>query len=162
MGHNTTRKLLTLLLGAQLLIVVCTISSAQTRRNSTKKGCSGRSLENLVVERVPPSWPPEKNMRVAGDVVVKATIDETGKIVSARAICGHPLKRSSAISAVREWKFRPYTAGGKAHRVSGILTVHFPVEGTARNENEERNRQLSRRGNAERRSRNFRLKESVG
>ena len=135
MQHNTIGKILTLLFVLWLLPIVAWPINAQTPRNSTMKRCGGRSLERLVVERVPPTWPPERGMRVMGDVVVKITIDKNGKIVSARAICGHPLKMSFAVSAVIKWKLQPYVVNGKAKKVSGIVTVHFPAEDGERNKN---------------------------
>ena len=51
----------------------------------------GRNLESLVVERVAPEWPPETNMRVDGDVVVRITVAAHGMLRSARAVSGHPM-----------------------------------------------------------------------
>jgi outer membrane biosynthesis protein TonB len=69
-------------------------------------------------------------MRVSGDVVVKITIDDKGILISAKAICGHPLKRSFAMSAVRKWKFRPDKLNGKVKKASGIVYVRFPSDET--------------------------------
>jgi TonB family protein len=106
------------------------ISSAKTPEDfrTRKNDCTGRSLEHLVVERVAPTWPPERDMQVIGDVTVRITIDENGNLISARAICGHPLKKSFAISAVRKWKFRPNIVRGKARKASGVVVVYFPPE----------------------------------
>ena len=38
------------------------------------------------------------------------------------------LKMSFAVSAVIKWKLQPYVVNGKAKKVSGIVTVHFPPE----------------------------------
>jgi len=111
-------------LAAQPIINVITPGDYRTRKNQ----CAGRSLEYLVVERVAPTWPPERGMRVIGDVTVKITIDENGKLMSARAICGHPLKKDFAISAVSKWKFRPDMMNEKARKAIGIVIVHFPTE----------------------------------
>jgi TonB family protein len=120
-GHNHFIGLLTL--------VTPLIGSAQTIVDSRarKNHCRGRRLEHLVVERVAPTWPPERGMRVKGDVIVKITIDEKGKLVSARAICGHQLKADFAIMAVSKWKFRPEMVNGKARKVTGIVVVVFPA-----------------------------------
>jgi len=67
-------------------------------------------------------------MRVKGDVIVKITIDDKGKLISARAICGHPLKADFAMMAVIKWKIRPEYVNGKARKVTGIVTVGFPAE----------------------------------
>ena len=86
----------------------------------------GRNLESLVVERVAPEWPPETNMRVDGDVVVRITVAAHGMLRSARAVSGHPMKIAAAIAAVRKWKFRPWIERRKARTVTGIVTVRFP------------------------------------
>ncbi len=119
-----------LLVAGLFSLILQPISNAQTTEN-TKPGkipCRGRSLEYLVVERVFPDWPPERGMHIKGNVVVKITIDEKGDIVSARAICGHPLKMSCAVSAVRKWEFHAYVTKGKAKKISGIVTVPFLPE----------------------------------
>jgi TonB family protein len=131
MQQHTLSKIVSLL--AVGLLSIALPNTAQATQNEKNNRCGGRSLEHLVVERVPPAWPPERGMRVAGNVVVKITIDENGKIVSARAICGHPLKSSFAVSAVIKWKFQPHRVTGKPKRISGIVTVHFPTEDTERN-----------------------------
>lgn len=115
-----------LLISGFLLLVAV---DAHAFSSDGKTRCGGRSLEGLVIERVAPSWPPEpeSRMHIKGDVVVLITLDEQGTLRSARATCGHPLKRSFAIEAVRKWRFQPFLKRGKARSVTGIVTVRFPA-----------------------------------
>ena len=126
-SRNTPKLALAHFVGL-FIFIAPPVFDAQTARGSRprKKPCS--SLEYLVAVRIPPIWPPETRMRVNGDVTVKVTLDRRGKLVSARAVCGHPLKISSAVFAVSKWKFRPCLVDGKARKVSGIVTVRFPAE----------------------------------
>ena len=110
------------------LLILSSPVTAVTVHASNAGGPSARrerDLESLVVERVTPEWPPEPGMAVRGDVVVRITLDAHGRLRSARAISGHPLKRASAIAAVRKWKFRPLIERRKARMVTGIVTVRF-------------------------------------
>ena len=55
-----------------------------------------------------PAYPPiAKQMRAFGEVRVEVAVDERGNVVSAHAVSGNPLLRSSAESAARRSKIRP-------------------------------------------------------
>src|SRR5215470_4102285 len=106
--HCGREMILTLLFVVGLFhIIAQPVCMAQITEDSrtNKNHCSGRSLEQLVVEQVAPRWPPEPGMHIKGDVTVKVTIDKNGKVVSARAICGRPLKKAFTVEAITEWKF---------------------------------------------------------
>ena len=129
--HFNRELTLTLLLVVILFSVIAQpICKAQVTEDArTKKNrCGGRNLETLIIERVAPACPPESRMHIKGDEIVKVTIDKNGKVVSARAICGHPLKKTIAVPTIKEWKFRPYVRNGKARQISGVVTIHFPPE----------------------------------
>ena len=63
--------------------------------------------------------------RAAGTVAVVATIDESGKVISARAIRGHPLLREASVAAALKARFTPTTVDGRAIKVTGIMTYDF-------------------------------------
>ena len=59
----------------------------------------------LVVQHADPTYPPlARQTRISGDVHVEITTDGES-VISAAAIDGHPLLRSSAEANVRTWKF---------------------------------------------------------
>lgn len=66
-----------------------------------------------------------KNAKASGVVRVLVTIDETGKVVAAQAIDGHPLLRAPAEEAARAALFKPPSAEGKPVRVTGIILYNF-------------------------------------
>lgn len=73
-----------------------------------------------------PAYPAAaKAVRASGDVSVQISVDETGKVVSATAISGHPLLRVASEQAARKAEFEPTLLSGKAVRVSGVLVYHF-------------------------------------
>ncbi|HKP71114.1 MAG TPA: energy transducer TonB [Pyrinomonadaceae bacterium] len=61
-------------------------------------------------------------VRAQGPVNVQVTVNESGQVISADAISGHPLLRASAVSAARNAKFSPT---GQSGNVVGILTYNF-------------------------------------
>jgi TonB family protein len=61
-----------------------------------------------LVRRVEPVYPEEaRRQRVSGVVLIQATIDESGAVVDARPIRGHPMLISAAVEAVRQWLYEP-------------------------------------------------------
>jgi protein TonB len=62
---------------------------------------------------------------VEGDVQVQVTIDEKGKVVSARAVSGHPLLRSAAENAARSARFNPTTLSDEPVKVTGVIVYKF-------------------------------------
>ena len=60
-----------------------------------------------------------------GPVNVQVLIDETGKVVSARAVSGHPLLMAAAQQAAYRAVFSPTTLGGQAVKASGVIPYNF-------------------------------------
>jgi len=90
---------------------------------------SGGVLNGKVISKVTPQYPPiAKAARASGTVVVQITVDESGRVVSASAISGHPLLRQSAASAVRGWRFSPTLLSGQPVKVTGTVTVNFTLQ----------------------------------
>jgi periplasmic protein TonB len=83
--------------------------------------------EIVESSRILPDYP-EAAQRAGreGVVVIKAIIDEQGKVTDPRILRGlDPVLDDAALAAVRHWKFRPATRSGKPVRVNYILTVDF-------------------------------------
>lgn len=66
-----------------------------------------------------------KKNRAEGSVTVKILIDESGKVVFAQAISGHPLLRETAENAALKARFKPTILGGVAVKVTGNITYNF-------------------------------------
>jgi protein TonB len=52
-------------------------------------------------------------------------IDETGRVVSAVAVSGHPLLRAAAQAAAKNARFTPTKLSGVPVKVSGSITYNF-------------------------------------
>lgn len=60
-----------------------------------------------------------------GDVTVQVTIDETGRVVSAKAINGHPLLRRDSERAAMNARFSPTTLSKVPVKVTGMIVYSF-------------------------------------
>lgn len=66
-------------------------------------------------------------VRAGGEVKVQVTIDEDGNVISANAVSGHPLLRSSAETAAKSSKFSPTTLSKEKVKVTGIIIYNFTI-----------------------------------
>ncbi|MGB7200934.1 MAG: TonB family protein [Pyrinomonadaceae bacterium] len=92
----------------------------------TKKPITGGVLNGKAIELPQPPYPPAaRAVRASGTVTVQVLIDESGRVVSANAVSGHPLLRAAAASAARSAKFKPTFHDGQPARVSGVISYNF-------------------------------------
>jgi len=59
---------------------------------------------------------------------VQVLIDETGRVVSAPAVSGHPVLAPGAVSAAYQARFSPTFVGDTPVKVSGIITYNFVLQ----------------------------------
>jgi protein TonB len=83
-------------------------------------------LNSQAISLPRPNYPPmAKQIRVQGTVAVQVLIDENGKVVSAKALSGHPLLVAEAVRAAQQARFSPTMIGDQAVKVSGVITYNF-------------------------------------
>ena len=58
-------------------------------------------------------------------VVLKAVVDETGKVDGLRLVEGNAALATAAIQAVKQWRYRPYVRDGKAQPFQTVVIVDF-------------------------------------
>lgn len=89
---------------------------------------SGGVLQGQAIQKVQPPYPPiAKAARASGAVQVQITISETGEVIEAAIVSGHPLLRDAALQAARQWLFKPTELSGVPVKVQGILTFNFTL-----------------------------------
>lgn len=73
----------------------------------------------------PPYPAPAIAINLSGDVNVQVTIDETGKVISAKAVSGHAFLRGAAERAAWKARFSPTYLGPTAVKVTGVIVYKF-------------------------------------
>jgi TonB family protein len=87
---------------------------------------SGGVLNGKAISKPAPSYPAvARAVRASGTVNVQVLIDEKGKVVSARAVSGHPLLQQSAVQAAYGARFSPTLLSGQPVKVTGVITYNF-------------------------------------
>jgi TonB family protein len=86
-------------------------------------------LNSRAIELPKPPYPAiAKQMHLQGLVSVQVLIDETGRVVSARAISGSPFLAVEAQRAAYQARFSPTFIGDQPVKVSGVITYNFLLQ----------------------------------
>jgi TonB family protein len=76
-----------------------------------------------------PKYPPmASQIRLQGVVTVQVLIDETGKVMSAKAVSGHPILVPEAQRAALQARFSPTMISNQPVKVSGVITYNFVLQ----------------------------------
>jgi len=84
--------------------------------------------KGLLIHREEPTYPVlARSARVQGEVVLSAVIDTNGHITNLQLVSGHPMLVPAAISAVKQWRYKPYLLNGQPVEVETTITVIFTL-----------------------------------
>lgn len=76
-----------------------------------------------------PAYPrTAQQLRLSGDVSVQVTIDESGRVISAKAVSGHPFFRQVSEVAARSAAFRPTLLNNQPVKVTGVIIYKFSAQ----------------------------------
>jgi protein TonB len=84
--------------------------------------------KGLLIHRVEPVYPTlAKSARVQGEVVLSAIISTSGEIENLQLVSGHPMLGPAALTAVKQWRYKPYLLNGQPVEVETTITVIFSL-----------------------------------
>jgi protein TonB len=96
------------------------------RPDTTKPRPVSVVMESNLLHRVQPQYPAiARQIRLQGDVIIRAVISRAGAIEQATVLSGSPLLASAALDAVKQWRYRPYSLNGEPVEVETQITVKF-------------------------------------
>ena len=83
-------------------------------------------VNGIAIDLPKPPYPPTaKLINLTGTVNVQVLIDESGDVVSAKAIDGHILLKGEAERAARKAKFKPTLLSDQPVKVTGVIVYRF-------------------------------------
>lgn len=84
-----------------------------------------------LIEKVVPAYP-EAGVanHIQNNEVLKIQIDEQGNVTDAKVMSGHPAFAGISLSAVRQWKYRPYLLNGSAVRAETTVLIAYRFSGS--------------------------------
>jgi protein TonB len=90
---------------------------------------SKRVINSEALSLPKPPYPAlARQIRIQGAVSVQVLIDETGRVVSAKSIAGHPMLTGAAQRAAMEARFSPTLLGEQPVKVSGVIIYNFVLQ----------------------------------
>jgi TonB family protein len=102
--------------------------SASADAKASRKADASDVTLGKAIKKIQPNYPPiAKAASASGPVQVQILISETGEVIDAHAVSGHPLLRDAAVQAARGWLFKPTEVSGKTVKANGILTFNFAL-----------------------------------
>jgi TonB family protein len=109
--------------------VAPTVNENRYRTSSetnTPRTVSGGVVNGKAANLVKPPYPAAaRAVRASGAVNVLVTISESGDVISASAVSGHPLLRAAAVQAARASTFTPTLLEGQPVKVTGVIVYNF-------------------------------------
>ncbi|HKO97825.1 MAG TPA: TonB family protein [Pyrinomonadaceae bacterium] len=103
-------------------------SEPQPEKSEPSRVESGGVLNGKAISLPEPAYPAAaKAIRASGTVSVEVTIDEQGRVISARAISGHVLLHAAAVKAANEARFPPSLIRGQPVKVTGVINYTFTL-----------------------------------
>ena len=101
-------------------------SAAELPGEATAVVLSSKGADNRLMHSEQPVYPAGAGPHQAqGTMVLKAVIDENGKVAGARVIHGDAALANAAVSAVKQWRYKPYIRDGKAQPFQTVVAVDF-------------------------------------
>ena len=102
--------------------------AARARTPQAEGGSGAGGPRAKAIEVPEPSYPAiARAANAEGEVRVRVTIGEDGRVVAAKAVSGHPLLLSAAVDAARAARFEPTFVDGRPVKVSALLSYRFDL-----------------------------------
>lgn len=103
--------------------------SASGTTSSGPAQISSGELQKFLVHQVAPVYPDMARQRmVQGTVALKAVIGTDGGIKDLKVISGPSELYESAMEAVQQWRYKPYTLDGKPVEVESTINVNYKLK----------------------------------
>jgi periplasmic protein TonB len=98
-------------------------------RNQKRRISVGGAVQQaMLIHRVEPTYPPlARQLRLSGQVHLRAIISADGAVESLQVMDGSPLLVKSAMDAVGQWRYQPTKLNGQPVEVETIITVIYSL-----------------------------------
>lgn len=104
------------------------VAIATVRVNKVR--VSSGVAQGLLIRQVKPEYPAlARQARIQGTVMLQATIGKDGTVQNLRVISGHPMLTAAAITAAKQWLYKPYSLDGEPVEVETQINVIFTLTG---------------------------------
>jgi TonB family protein len=99
-------------------------SSGAAPSDQTPIILSSKGAEKRLIHSVQPTFP-STSLATEGTIVLKIFVDENGQVADAQVVEGNAALAEAAVSAVKQWRYRPYLRDGKTRPFQTIVLTDF-------------------------------------
>ena len=104
-------------------------AEAREKAKAAAVRVGGKIKAPVKIKDVKPVYPAmAQSARVAGAVIIEATIGPDGKVIDAKVLRSIPLLDQAALDAVRQWEYTPTLLNGVPVPVVMTVTINFKRE----------------------------------
>jgi len=84
--------------------------------------------QGRALRKAQPPYPTiARQVKAQGSVQIQISISESGEVIDAIVLSGHPLLRDAALQAAKRWLFQPTELNGRPVRAIGVITFNFTL-----------------------------------
>jgi len=111
-----------------LLLSVAVIPPTLLAEEEVAHRVSEEEATKSIKSKVNPEYPPlARQMKLVGIVQVDVYVDTNGKVEKVEVVHGNALLTSAVVTALKRWKFSPFTSEGKAVKAVAAFTLTFKL-----------------------------------
>jgi len=109
-----------------VLNIVKDVPVAQPKIAGQKIRVSSGVAQGQLVRQITPVYPQQaRNAGIHGTVVLQAVIAKDGSVQSVKALHGPPALIPSALDAVKQWRYKPFSLNGEPAEADIQINVNF-------------------------------------
>lgn len=102
------------------------VQRAATVEKIDRMQISPQAAEGSVLRRVEPDYPAAaRRQQIQGPVVLDVRAGRDGSIQGVKLVSGPPLLADAAITAVKQWRFKPLVVNGQPVEMQTTITLNF-------------------------------------
>jgi TonB family protein len=108
--------------------IMNTVKASTPQQAPQKLKVSQGVSQGLLIKSVDPVYPAlARQMRIQGAVELMANIGADGSITSVKLLSGDSILAQAAITAVKQWKYKPYYLGDQPVAIQTQITMKFKL-----------------------------------
>jgi TonB family protein len=108
--------------------IMSTVAVSTPQQAPQKLKVSQGVSQGLLIKSVDPVYPAlARQMRIQGAVELLASIGADGSITSVKLLSGDSILAQAAITAVKQWKYKPYYLGDQPVAIQTQITMKFKL-----------------------------------
>jgi protein TonB len=108
------------------LILCAAVAVMALHAQDVPKRVSPEAVLSAASTKVQPEYPDvAKKLGIEGKVDLEAVVDEAGSVAKVETVTGNPILARAGADALKRWKFKPFTEGGRPIKVTAPVSFSF-------------------------------------